>query len=49
MALLYFDEFCKKTKLPSATRARIADSYRFTSEKISLAKSYYKRTDGYLF
>lgn len=38
MALLYFDEFCKKTKLPSATRARIADSYRFTSEKISLAK-----------
>lgn len=38
MPLLYFDEFCKKTKLPSATCARIADSYRFTSEKISLAK-----------
>lgn len=39
MALLYFDEFCKKSNLSSATCSRIADSYRFTSEKISLAKN----------
>lgn len=38
MPLLYFDEFCKETKLPSATCSIIADSYRFTSGKISLTK-----------
>lgn len=43
MALLYFDEFCKKTKLPFATCSRIADSYRFTSEKISLAKKLFQK------
>jgi hypothetical protein len=43
MALLYFDEFCKKTKLPSATCSKIADSYKFTSEKISLAKKLFQK------
>ncbi|KAF0146016.1 MAG: hypothetical protein FD156_384 [Nitrospirae bacterium] len=38
MPLLYFEEFCKETKLPSATCSIIADSYRFTAEKISLTK-----------
>lgn len=38
MALLYFDEFCKKSSLPSSACSRILISYKFTSGKIATAR-----------